>query len=73
MTTAFSSNSQTQVSVTPRKTITVNTLIFEREANIPFTAVVTYSNRHTGQFLMNRTVVGIWTGVAASKVVTKIN
>jgi hypothetical protein len=37
--------------------------------NVPFTAVITYSNRYTGDYIMNMTIEGIWEGVATTAVV----
>ena len=48
--------------------MTVNNIIREQRGNVPYRAVLTFVNRYTGEFLMNRTIDGIWEGVTTSAV-----
>ena len=48
--------------------MTVNNIIREQRGNVPYRAVLTFVNRYNGDFLMNRTIDGIWEGVTTSAV-----
>lgn len=52
--------------VSSGKAITINSLIQEQIADVPYTAILTFVNRYTGAFITKYNVTGIWKGVMAS-------
>ncbi len=67
--TVLSSSTGSNIIVSAKKKLTISNIIRQQTGNVPFTAVVTYSNRYTGDYIMNMTIEGIWEGVATTEVV----
>jgi hypothetical protein len=60
VTTIYSSTQQLLVLVPPKKKITVSSVIQEQNVSVPYEAVLSISDRFTGEFIKDLTVKGVW-------------
>lgn len=70
--TTIDSSQEMLVFVSAMTETKMSTILQEQKGRIPYTAIITLTNKNTGDLIMNYTTSGTWVGVTTSSVRTDI-